>query len=184
MQNVAKGLALATMAATTNSAMELSGKKALSGRGFLESTLFIRLVVACAFTLAAACVFLLRPGWGDLFGSESPRALADPSFLLYAVVATGLVTSAILLYYRAIQTSPLSLTTPLFGFTPVFLLFTNALATGRLPSPATAEGVLIVVLGSILLKWPERSEGWRATVSAVFRDPGSRYMLLASLLLA
>ena len=175
MQNVAKGLALATMAATTNSAMELSGKKVLSGRGFLESTLFIRLVVACAFMLAAACVFLLRPGWGDLFGSESPRALADPSFLLYAVVATGLVTSAILLYYRAIQTSPLSLTTPLFGFTPVFLLFTNALATGRLPSPATAEGVLIVVLGSILLKWPERSEGWRATVSAVFRDPGSRY---------
>ena len=63
MQNVAKGLALAALAATANSAMELSGKKALSGRGFLEGSLFIRLVVACAFTLATACVFLLRPGY-------------------------------------------------------------------------------------------------------------------------
>jgi drug/metabolite transporter (DMT)-like permease len=106
---------------------------------------------------------------------------APPAF--YAIVLVTAVINLIttLMYLRAVQRSPLSLTIPYLAFTPALLLLTAWVVLGELPSVRGACGVLLVTLGAFVLPGVRT---WRAPLAALAREPGSRLMLGVALIWA
>jgi drug/metabolite transporter (DMT)-like permease len=91
---------------------------------------------------------------------------------------------AIMLYMRAIRTSPLSLTLPFLAFTPVFMILTGYLVLGERPGPLGVAGILVICLGGYILNIdPDAGRGRRsvwAPIRAVAREPGSWTMLIVA----
>src|SRR5215471_5748650 len=171
------GLMLATATSLSNVVMDVTRKKALSGHDLLRTTFWIRFTVAATLTVVLAVRWLrgvvpvIRPD--VTAASFSIGASTHVSYLVYLLVDTALVAFAVLLYYRAVQVSPLSLTIPFLAFTPVFLLLTGNLILGELPPLLKSEGILFVVLGSLLM----HRQAFRASIfepfRAVLRERGS-----------
>ncbi len=91
-----------------------------------------------------------------------------------------------MLYYRSLQVAPLSITAPLFGLTPVFLLFTGFVIFHQIPSVRlTCRGLLHP---SGLRFWRIWSPSGRpfatATLTCFLREKGVAPMLSATFLLA
>jgi len=93
----------------------------------------------------------VRLGWAGffllpmLFFSEYP---ADPQVYWMTIgLAIPFEIVAALLYQRALQISPLSLTIPYLAFTPLFLLFMAWGLLGETPSLLGFLGVLLIALG-------------------------------------
>jgi len=112
----------------------------------------------------------------------SPRPPLDADFWWTIAAMVPLELLALVLYVRALQLSPLSLTLPFLSLTPVFLLGTSVVILGETPTPAGAAGIVCVVLGAFLL----HLRAWRAGVfqplRLIWREPGSRYMIVAALI--
>ncbi len=106
----------------------------------------------------------------------------DPPFLLSFLVSLPLNGLCFLLYVRAIQVSPLSLTLPYLAFTPVFMLLTGLLFLGEMPDPWGICGVLLIVIGSYVLNLDAPATGFLAPFYAIGREPGSRIMLFVAFL--
>jgi uncharacterized membrane protein len=105
----------------------------------------------------------------------------DFTFLVVAGVEAVTFTIASLLYVRAVTLSPLSLTIPYLGFTPVV---SAAVALGvlrEIPSSTGLIGILLVVIGAVALHTGE-NETVRSLLSAPFREPGSWRMLLVAII--
>jgi len=88
----------------------------------------------------------------------------------------------IILYLRAIQLAPLSLTLPFLAFTPVFAVFTSWLFLGekiRLPG---LLGIFLITLGCYLLNVDKVKRGIAEPFYAIWREPGSRLMLFVAAL--
>jgi drug/metabolite transporter (DMT)-like permease len=125
---------------------------------------------------------------------EAPAA-ARASFELDALLAWTLLAlvvavAANLLLIRALQLSPLSLTTPYLSFTPVATLLSGALLLGQMPAAAGLLGVAIVVVGAFVLNAGAgpaedgRRERRGLGLHAIAREPGSRLALGVALLFA
>lgn len=182
------GLMLATATSVSNVLMDVTRKKALSGHSLLRTTFWIRLTVAAALTVVLAfrwfvgIVPAIRP---DVTAANfSIGASPHVSYLVYLLADTALVAFAILLYYRAVQVSPLSLTIPFLAFTQVFLLLTGKVLLGEIPPLLKSEGVIFVMLGSLLMHRQAFRAGIFGPLKAVWRERGSRYMLAVSFILS
>jgi drug/metabolite transporter (DMT)-like permease len=170
------GLMMAAACSVTNVLTDVGRKHALSGRDLIPTTFWIRTVVASISglvllwrVLVAGAPLAIRDGaTGSFFG-----------FLLLDVLLISVVT---LLYFRALQISPMSLCIPFLAFTPVFLIPVGYFMLGEAPSPLKAVGVILIVVGSLAMHRKLFAEGWLAPAKAVIRERGSRYMLLVSLL--
>lgn len=154
-------LAIATTDALT--------KKYFSGLAPFEMG-YVRLFYAAPWL---AGPFLLTPA------PDLPSA-----FWLLLAAAIPLETAALYLYMRALKVSPLSLTIPFLAFTPVWLMLTGWLVLGELPSPWGAAGIILVTTGAYALNLDTRSQGLFGPIRAIFREPGSRMMLLVSAIFA
>jgi uncharacterized membrane protein len=180
------------MAATmsvTNVLTDVARKRALAGRDLMPATFWIRTAVTTVFALVLLWRVLhgasieIRDG-GPLFGIATLQLAAIPTFLIYLVIDVALITAVMWLYFRALQISPLSLCVPFLSFTPVFLIPTGFLILGEIPSPLKGVGVALIVTGSLAMHRRLFAEGWLAPIKAVFREKGSRYMLLVSFIFA
>ena len=89
---------------------------------------------------------------------------------------------AIILHFRAIHISPLSLTIPYLSFTPVFVIFTANLMLDESLKPLGIVGVLLVVLGGYVINLDATRHGFLGPVKAIWREPGSAMMLVVALL--
>lgn len=89
---------------------------------------------------------------------------------------------AIILHFRAIRVSPLSLTLPFLSFTPVFVLLTGDLILDETLSPAGVSGMLLVVIGGYVINLDSTRYGILGPVKAIFKEPGSALMLLVAML--
>lgn len=102
---------------------------------------------------------------------------------------------AMLLYMKAIRDYSLSLTVPYLAFTPMFVIVTGWLVLGESISISGASGILLIVFGAWLLNIPETGTGFSPNANSdfqifikrvldpfknIFRNPGSRYMLIAA----
>jgi len=113
----------------------------------------------------------------------------------WLLVAVPAEIIAMLLYMKAIRDYSLSLTVPYLAFTPMFVILTGWIVLGESISLTGFSGILLIVFGAWLLNIPET--GLRATPVAnarlrvfmnnildpfknIFRNPGSRYMLIAA----
>lgn len=114
-----------------------------------------------------------------------PELLTLPlDFWLWVALLAPLEITAMWLYIHAIQRYPLSLTVPYLAFTPVFVTLTGLLILDEAVDSLGFMGILLVVIGSWLLNlddlpnWNPRS--LLAPFQAIFRNPGSRIMLLVA----
>ncbi len=106
------------------------------------------------------------------------------SGIFWLMVALGVpfyVTTSVLLI-RAMQISPLSLTLPFLGFSPVFLLFTSWIILGQVPSHWGIIGVVLVTLGAYFIHFQGRRAGWMAPLQAIRHERGSWYVIIVALI--
>jgi drug/metabolite transporter (DMT)-like permease len=106
----------------------------------------------------------------------------DATFWRTIVLLVPLEFVALVLYVKALQLSPLSLTLPLLSLTPAFLLVTSALMLGETPSTVGIVGVLCIVAGAFLLQAQAWREGFWQPLRLIWHERGSRYMIAAALL--
>jgi len=100
-----------------------------------------------------------------------------PEFWLALLISGSLNTLAVVLYMKAIKQSDLSITIPILAFTPLFLLITSPLIVGEFPSAIGIIGVILIVVGSYLLKIKEITNGYLAPFRALFKETGPKLML-------
>ncbi len=92
--------------------------------------------------------------------------------------------AAFYLYMKAIRVSPLSLTIPFLAFTPVFTILTAGILLGERISVKGVVGVCLVSLGAYLLNGQLIIKAPIAPIKAIFKVPGSRYMLIVAMIYA
>jgi drug/metabolite transporter (DMT)-like permease len=119
---------------------------------------------------------------GDLFGIAGLHLSPGITYTVYLAIDVLLVSIANVLYFLALQVSPLSLCVPFLAFTPIFLIPTGWIMLRELPSATKLLGVVLVFVGSVLMHRRLFSVGWWAPVKAIVQEPGSRYMLLVALI--
>ncbi|MEM1418925.1 MAG: DMT family transporter [Myxococcota bacterium] len=114
-------------------------------------------------TLGQSPLFAL---WWWTEGAAAPEA----AYWLPGGLGLALQIGANLLFVRALQVSPLSLTIPFLGFTPAFAILAAAALLGELPTPLQLAGTVLVVAGATVLHAGGLLAGLRA-------EPGSAMML-------
>ncbi|MDT8273753.1 MAG: DMT family transporter, partial [Desulfomonilia bacterium] len=85
-------------------------------------------------------------------------------------------------YMRAIRNSPLSLTLPFLAFTPIFIIATGAVVLGETLTSTGILGIVLIVIGSYFLNLSKIQTSVLEPFTAIFKEPGSRLMLLVSFL--
>lgn len=111
-----------------------------------------------------------------------PVPVLDRTFVLAFCAALPLEIAAILLYYRALRLSPLSLSLPFLSLTPVFLILFSLLIVGEPVSAAGGAGIALIALGGYTLNLSALRTGFLAPFAAVMRERGSLFMLLVALI--
>ena len=101
----------------------------------------------------------------------------DTTFWLAAGADLPLEILALLLYLKAIEVSPLSLSLPFLSFTPLFLLITSRVMLGEHVSHQALAGILAMVVGSYLLQVGRVREGLLEPIKALGRERGAMLML-------
>lgn len=104
---------------------------------------------------------------------------------VYWMLTVGSVTlnlAANFLFLRAVQISPLSLTTPYLAFTPVFTALSAFLFYSEEPTVWGMGGILTVCLGAFFLNPGSKEDGALAPLKALWRERGSLYMLVVAAL--
>jgi drug/metabolite transporter (DMT)-like permease len=179
------GLLLATATSVVNVLTDVTRKKALREQELLAASAWIKGVAALVY----GAIFFTR--WaggqtpsiresGPLFGVEAFHFSPLTTFLLYLALDMVGVAAATLLYFRALQASPLSLCMPFIAFTPLFLIPTGYVLLGELPSSVKLLGVALVVIGSLVMHRELFAVGWLEPAKAIVRERGSRYMLIVA----
>jgi drug/metabolite transporter (DMT)-like permease len=105
-------------------------------------------------------------------------------FLPALLWVTPVTMVAIILHFRAIHISPLSLTLPFLSFTPVFVLFTGDLILNEQLSTMGIMGMLLVVIGGYVINLDSVKSGLLGPIKAIIREPGSALMLIVAALYA
>lgn len=179
------GLLLATATSFTNVLTDVARKKALTKHDLIAATSCAKFFGAVAYAIVFAWRLAAEgpPTFkdsGPLFGFESLYFSPFVTFLIYLLIDMAGVACATLLYFRALQVSPLSLCMPFIAFTPLFLIPTGYVLLRELPSSVKLIGVVLVVIGSLVMHRELFAVGWLEPVKAIVRERGSRYMLIVA----
>jgi drug/metabolite transporter (DMT)-like permease len=113
---------------------------------------------------------------------SGPLPHLDRTFILASCAALPLEITAILLYYKALRLSPLSLSLPFLSLTPVFLILFSLIIVGEPVSAAGAAGIGLIALGGYTLNLSALRTGFLAPFTAVVKERGSLFMLLVALI--
>ena len=177
------GLLLATAASVGNVGFDVTAKKALQGSDFLRSSLKIRSLVAVLLSLIMLGLWLYPPTRNSIAIFRVGIVGLLPGIVLpVLLLSMAMVTTMMLLYYRALQTAPLSVISPLYALTPIFLLLNGYLLFRHKPSLQVLGGVLCIVAGSLQAHWRPHLRSPLATARAFLNEKGVRLMLAACLL--
>jgi len=106
----------------------------------------------------------------------------DRFFWFLLLILVPMEVLALILYMKALQVSPLSLTVPFLALTPAFTLGTSFLLLGELPDASGFCGVLLIVAGAYLLNVHLSSKGLLEPLRAVQREKGSMMMIAVAFL--
>lgn len=102
---------------------------------------------------------------------------------LWALIAGSIIQLAvILLYFKAIKRSELSVTVPLLTLTPLFMLLTSPIMIGEFPSALGIVGIVLIVVGTYISNLSEDTKNFFAPFVSLVRNQGSRYMLIVAFL--
>jgi drug/metabolite transporter (DMT)-like permease len=178
------GLLMAASTSISNVVKDISAKKVVDHHELIASTFWIRFFAAIAFALALAgrawlgTVPHFRSDGGTLFGIAGLHLGPLPTYLIYLAIEVLLVAGSTLLYFRAMQVTPISLCMPYISFTPVFLIFTGQVMLGEMPATEKLVGVVMIFIGSLAMHRLLFARGWLEPIKAIWRERGCFYMLL------
>jgi uncharacterized membrane protein len=176
------GLTIAAIMSSANVLTDVARKKALNNRALIPATMWCRIISAAIFALAFAArivaghSIVIRDG-GELFGVAGWHLSPVGTFFIYLFIDVVLVSICNLLYFLALQVSPMSVCIPFLAFTPIFLIPTGYIVLGELPARVKLLGVVLVVVGSVVMHRRLFAVGWTAPFRAIVKERGSRYML-------
>ncbi len=181
------GLGIAAAMSATNVFADVARKKALENRALIPATMWCKVATALVYAIALTyrvsnvAPVEIRDG-GSLFGIDGVHLAPAPTYLIYLLIDVVLVSLCNLLYFKALQVSPMSLCVPFLAFTPIFLIPTGYIMLGELPPAIKLMGVALIVAGSVAMHRKLFAEGWTAPFRAIVRERGSRYMLMVAFL--
>ncbi len=181
----AAGLLIAGLMSGTNIFTDVARKKAVQKHSLIPTTFWCQVSAAIVFGLVVIALLLtgahiVFQDAGPLFGISSVHLSPVVTYSIYLLVDVLLVSIANVLYFKALQVSPLSLCIPFLAFTPIFLIPTGFVMLGELPPAAKLLGVALVVIGSVSIHRRLFAVGWSAPFKAVVQEKGSRYMLIVA----
>lgn len=104
----------------------------------------------------------------------------SPRFLWALLASSLLQLGVILLYFKAIKRSELSVTVPLITLTPLFMLLTSPIIIGEFPNALGIVGIVLIVVGTYISNISEDPKKIFAPFVSLVRNQGSRYMLLVA----
>ncbi|MGZ6248558.1 MAG: EamA family transporter [Syntrophales bacterium] len=113
-----------------------------------------------------------------------PWTIPDTTFWFCIAVGLPLEALAFYCYMKALKVSPLSITVPFLAFTPGFIILTGWIILGEEISTGGFCGIILIIVGAYFLNLSKTTYGLLAPIMAIFREPGSRLMLLVSFLYA
>lgn len=111
-----------------------------------------------------------------------PWPKLDMTFWACLAIGLPLEFAAFLSYMKAIKVSPLSLSIPFLAFTPAFVMLTGYLLLGETLNTWGILGIVLIVVGSYVLNLSKMKDEWLNPWKAIFKEQGSRLMLLTSLI--
>ena len=76
----------------------------------------------------------------------------EPFILLLILLRTFIFLTGDLLFYKALRHSDLSIVTPFYNLSPIFLIFLSFFVLGEVLTFVEFGGIMLLVLGSFLLK--------------------------------
>ncbi|OPY85732.1 MAG: EamA-like transporter family protein [Syntrophus sp. PtaU1.Bin208] len=155
-------------------AFGLATSDALTKRFFSDRSAYEMGLIRLAYTLPwlLGASFFVSP------------AQTDAVFWTCVLIALPLEVLAFLCYMKALKVSPLSLSLPFLAFTPGFILLTGWFILGETVRLGGLAGILLIIVGSYFLNLSSFRQGVWQPFLAVFREPGSRLMLLVSFIYA
>lgn len=105
------------------------------------------------------------------------------SRFLWALLASSIIQLiVILLYFKAIKRSKISVTLPLITLTPLFMLITSPLMVGQFPSMLGIIGIVLIVAGTYISNLTGGAKNIFSPFVSLVKNQGSRYMLLVAFL--
>jgi drug/metabolite transporter (DMT)-like permease len=113
---------------------------------------------------------------------SGPLPRVDGPFVAAFSAALPLDIAAILLYYKALRVSPLSLSLPFLSFTPAFLIILSFVLLHQPVSLPGAAGIALIALGGYTLNLSALRSGFLEPIRAMARERGSLYMLIISMI--
>jgi len=131
------------------------------------------------FAIWATMLFSLPFYAAYLFLADAPVPHPTPAFFLYLACGTGLNVLAMSLYYKSLSIGEISRDLPLLSLSPVFMMLTSYLMLGQGLDMIGACAILIMFIGAFILQ-KQSGLKLRDTVGALFREKGSRLMLLVA----
>ena len=140
----------------------------------LPTALFIGIIILLMSRQGATVHIVDR---GPLFGAPFLHFAPVSGFAIYMVIVIAILGTATWMHLKAFQVGELSTTAPLLSFTPVFALFTTWIAFQQYPSPVKFIGIMLVVAGAFAIHLDVLSKGPFDPIKAIFKDPGSRWMM-------
>ncbi len=102
------------------------------------------------------------------------------AFFFPIIFLVPLEITALILYIKAIKSSPLSLTLPFLALTPVFLIPTSFFMLGEQPGKFGLIGILLVTAGAYLLHVHTTYKGILEPFKAIGRERGSVLMIIVA----
>jgi len=178
------GLLLACLDSVINVLTDVARKKVLDQKFDVGLVTVWAKGISCV--VFAVVLVALDLGWGtrpELPDIGHSFGLSPAwSFLFYVMLNAVVEGSAILLYLRALQVSPISYCVPFQALTPLFLLPTGILFLQETVSGGMVTGVALVVVGALVMNRQMFVRGPLEPLRAIFRERGSRYMLMVALL--
>lgn len=183
----AAGLVLAALMSGSNTFADVARKKALQKHSLVPVTFWCQVFAAVIFVIALGTHIVMGAGIafrdsGNLFGLAGVHLSPADTYFVYLSTDVLLVSIANLLFFRALQVSPLSLCIPFMAFTPIFLIPTGFVILGELPPSVKLLGVLLIFIGSVLMHRRLFAVSWAAPVTALIKEPGCRYILMVALI--
>jgi drug/metabolite transporter (DMT)-like permease len=104
------------------------------------------------------------------------------AYLLFGLSSVALNLAANWLFLRAMQISPLSLTTPYLAFTPVFSALFAFLFLSQNVTAWGIAGIAVVCVGAFFLNPGLKEDGPLAPLKALWTERGSFYVLIVAVL--
>lgn len=103
------------------------------------------------------------------------------SRFLGALLASSILQlTVILLYFKAIKRSELSVTVPLITLTPLFMLITSPIMIGEFPNALGIAGIVLIVAGTYISNLNSNQKNVFAPFVSLVKNEGSRYLLIVA----